>query len=97
MERELGKLEFRIKSQEDILRKKGEREETLMGEIKNLESRLNNKNSEIKNLQSRLVLFQTFKHKFETKSMEAIKLMQRIEELATLNGDMQDKLMDKQK
>jgi hypothetical protein len=37
-----------------------------------------------------MVLFETFKHKFDTKTKESEKLLTRVEELSIMNADLSD-------
>lgn len=42
-----------------------------------------------------MVLFETFKHKYDVKVKESEMLLHRVEELSQLNGDLQDKIEKK--
>lgn len=43
-----------------------------------------------------MVFYETFKHKYDVKIKENNMLLQRVEELSTLNGETLDKLLKKQ-
>lgn len=61
-------------------------------EIQHAEKLLKSKNSEITELRNKMVVFETIKHKYETKSMEASRLLKRMTELSHMNSELQDNL-----
>jgi hypothetical protein len=92
----MHKLESKVKVQEESLRKKNQREEQLLSEISLFEAKISLKQNEIEQLQKKMVLFETFKHKYDVKIKESEMLLHRVEELSQLNGDLQDQI-DKKK
>ncbi len=44
----------------------------------------------------KVVLAETFKHKYESKQKENERLLLRLEELSSLNGDLQYKILSKE-
>jgi predicted nuclease with TOPRIM domain len=51
---------------------------------------------EIETLKSKMIFYETFKHKFDVKSMETERLLSRVEELSQVNGGLEDSI-NKQK
>ena len=45
----------------------------------------------------KMVNCETFKHKLDTKTKETQMLLQRVEGLSMMNGDLQDQIEDKQR
>ena len=88
MEKELNELESKVKAQEDSLRKKNQREDELLRKIQIYEADMELKKSKIEEMNSKMVYYETFKHKFDTKTKESQMLLQGVEELSYLNGDL---------
>jgi len=64
------------------LQRKNERESALLGELSIQERRAASKQAEVDSLQRKMVFYETFKHKFDTKKRESEKLLQRVEALS---------------
>jgi len=64
----------------------------LAGEVQHAEKLLKSKNSEIHDLRNKMVVYETIKHKLETKSIEAVRLLKRLTELSHMNAELQENL-----
>lgn len=79
-----------MKVQEESLKRKNQREGALLGEISLFEAKIQLKQNEIEALQKKMVLFETFKHKYDVKVKESEMLLSRVEELSHINGDLEE-------
>ncbi len=52
------------------------------------QSELSQKQQEVEKLSKKLVMFETFKHKYDVKVRETERLLHRVEELSKVNGDL---------
>mmetsp|Transcript_17824 Transcript_17824/g.17055 ORF Transcript_17824/g.17055 Transcript_17824/m.17055 type:complete len:216 (+) Transcript_17824:360-1007(+) len=60
-----------------------------------MEHRMEMKDLEIGKLTQKMVMFETIKHKNEVKNKEVERLLQRVEELSLINGDLQYKMVSR--
>ena len=88
LEKDIQLLENKVRSQEESLKKKSEKEYALINELQIYQNRIQQKEDEIETLNGKMVMFETFKHKYYVKQQEAEMLLQRVEELSHLNGDL---------
>ena len=95
LEKDLHKLKSKIKVQEESLKKKSQREEALLSEIGLFEAKIQLKQNEIEALSKKMVLFETFKHKYDVKVKESEMLLHRVEELSQMNGDLAEQIEKK--
>lgn len=93
LEKEMNRLENRVRVQEETIKKKNEREQALISELNIYESKVQLKQLEIENLHSKMVFYETFKHKFDVKKLETERLLTRVEELSQINGSLEDQIV----
>ncbi|CDW81842.1 UNKNOWN [Stylonychia lemnae] len=91
-EKEFHELEGKLKTLEETLKKKNERENSLLNEINIYESKVQMKQMEVEAMQQKMILFETFKHKFEVKKKEADRLLTRVEELSQMKGNLEEQI-----
>jgi hypothetical protein len=94
LEADIARLLTKVNSQEQTIKRKVDREQELASDLTYQDQLLNAKKSEVEDLKNKMVVFETIKHKYETKSMEANRLLKRMTELSHMNSDLQENVHD---